>query len=75
MTYIFWRITSAYNRMQVCGIWESVNGKKNSKHVFIAQVKGAVFSHLFTLQFKWSKIYKMCQRVFYPLTSISIDYS
>lgn len=23
--------------------------KKNSKHVFIAQVKGAVFSHLFTL--------------------------
>lgn len=39
---------------------------KNYKHVFIAQVKGAVFYHLAILCLKWSKVYKMCQRVLHP---------
>lgn len=39
---------------------------KNYKHVFIAQVKGAVFYHLAILCLKWPEVYKMCQRVLHP---------
>lgn len=69
MTHIFWRITRCYVTLEYrVSLWflGSSLGYLKITNVFIAQVKGAVFYHLATLYFKWSKIYKMCQRAFQP---------